>query len=56
MDALISRHPREAKKVSVTEACSLQESKNTESVWKMRKTGFCEGAISIRTVCLQESP
>ena len=36
-------HRREAKKVSVTGACSLQEIKNTESVWTMRKIGFCEG-------------
>ena len=43
MGALISGHTREAKKVSVTGACSLQESKNTESVWNIRKTGFCEG-------------
>ena len=29
--------------MSVTGACSLQEIKNTESVWMMRKIGFCEG-------------
>ena len=29
--------------MSVTGACSLQEIKNTESVWTMRKIGFCEG-------------
>ena len=36
-------HRQEAKKVSVTGACSLQEIKNTESVWTIRKTRFCEG-------------
>jgi len=38
--------------VSVTGACSLQESKNTESVWKMRKTGFCEGGHKCKNCLL----
>ena len=30
-------------KLSVARAGRLQECKNTEFVWDMRKTGFCEG-------------
>ena len=40
--ALMSQHPRYAKN-QVTGAGHLQEFKNTELVWKLRKTGFYEG-------------
>ena len=39
----MSGHPREAKKFSVTGAGCLRECKNTEFVWELRKTAFCEG-------------
>ena len=39
LKALVSGHPRDRKKVSVTEAGRLRELKNTE----LRKMGFCEG-------------
>ena len=39
----MSGHSRDVKKVSVARAGRLQECKNTEFVWEMRKTGFCEG-------------
>ena len=42
MEALVSGHPREVKKVSITGAGRLRECKNTEFVWELRKTGFCE--------------
>ena len=38
-------------KVSVTRAGSLLEYRNTEFVWELRKTGFCEGG---RTVIFKE--
>ena len=41
----MSGHPRNAKKVSITGAGRLRESKNTEFVWELRKTGFCEGGL-----------
>ena len=43
MKALVSRHPWDAKKVSVTGTGRLQECKNIEFVWELSKTGFCEG-------------
>ena len=36
-------HPRDAKKESETGAGLLQERKNTEFVWELRKMGFCKG-------------
>ena len=42
-EALISRHPQSARKVSVTGAGCLQESENTEFVWEFNKTGFWPG-------------
>ena len=36
-------HSRDVKKVSVARAGRSWECKNTEFVWEMRKTGFCEG-------------
>ena len=36
-------HPRDAKKESETGAGRLQERKNTEFVWELRKMGFCKG-------------
>ena len=43
-------YPRVAKKVSVTGAGRLWECQNTEFVWELRKTGFCEGG------CKQSCP
>ena len=43
--ALIFRHPRDTKMVSVTAAGHLRECKNTEFVWELRKTGFCGGVF-----------
>ena len=40
MEALVSGHPRGVKKESKTGAGRFRESKNTEFVWEMRKTGF----------------
>ena len=45
VEALVSGHPRDAKKVSVTEAGRLRECKNTEFVWELRKEAFCEGGL-----------
>ena len=44
VEVLISRHPWYAKKVSVTGAGCLLEFKNTDFVWELRRTGFCEGS------------
>ena len=41
VEALVSGHPRDNKKVSVTDC--LRECKNTEFVWGLRKMGICEG-------------
>ena len=43
VEALISRHPRVAKKVSVAGAGRLWECQNKEFVRELNKTGFCEG-------------
>ena len=43
--ALVFRHPRDTKMVSVTAAGRLRECKNTEFVWELRKTGFCGGVF-----------
>ena len=43
MEALLSRHPRDAKKVSVTGADRLAECKNTEFLSELRIMAFCEG-------------
>ena len=42
-EALLSGHLPDAKKVSITVAGPLLEYKNTEFVWELRKTKFCEG-------------
>ena len=42
VEALVGGHSRDVKKVSVARAGRLRECKNTEFVWEMRKTGFCE--------------
>ena len=39
----MSRHSRDAKKMSVTGAGLLRKCKNTEFVRELRKTAFCEG-------------
>ena len=41
--ALVIEHPQDAKMVSVIAAGRLREFQNTEFVWDLRKTGFCEG-------------
>ena len=43
--ALVFRHPRDTKMVSVTAAGRLRECKNTEFVWELLKTGFCGGVF-----------
>ena len=40
VEALVSGLPQDVKKVSVTGAGSLQECKNTEFEWELRKTGL----------------
>ena len=40
VEALISRHPWGAKKVSITGAGHLQECENTDFVWEFNKKGF----------------
>ena len=45
VEALVSGHGRDAKKVPVTGAGRLRECKNTEFVWEVRKTRFCEGGL-----------
>ena len=42
VEALVSGHPQDAKKVSVRGASRLRECNNTEFVWEFRKTGYCE--------------
>ena len=60
MKALVSGHPRDAKKVSVTKAGHLRECKNIEFVWELRKTGFYEGGrkydVRFRECLLGELP
>ena len=41
--ALVSERPRDSKKVFVTGAGRLRECKNTDFVWELKKTRFCEG-------------
>ena len=43
VEALVSGHPQDAKKVFVPGAGRLQECENTEFVLGLSKTGFCEG-------------
>ena len=43
VEALVSGHHQDAEKVSITAAGRLRECENTEFVWELRKTGFCEG-------------
>lgn len=45
VEALMSGHPQNTKKVSVTNAGRLRGCKNTEFLWELRKTGFCEGEL-----------
>ena len=40
VEALVSGHPRGVKEVSITGVVRFRESKNTEFVWEMKKTGF----------------
>ena len=42
-EALMSGHPQHTKKVSVTKAGRLRGCNNTEFLWELRKTRFCEG-------------
>ena len=51
MEALVSIHPLDIKKVFVTGADRLQECKNTKFVWELREVGPCEGGLA---VCLRE--
>ena len=55
VEALLSGHLWEAKKVSVTSAGCLRECKNTEFLWVLRKTGFCDFKAAVsRAVYLRE--
>ena len=57
VEALISRHPWGLKKVSITTGAGcLQECKNTEFVWELRKTAFCEGGFHLYECLLGEPP
>ena len=55
VEALVSGHPQDVKRMSITGACCLRECKNTEVVWELRKTGFVKAVVS-RAVCLQGCP
>lgn len=43
VEALMSGHPQNTKKVSVTKAGRFWGCKNIEILWELRKTGFCVG-------------
>ena len=44
LEAVVSRHPWESEKVSMSGAGCLQEYKNSEFVLELRKKGFSEGS------------
>jgi len=44
VEALMSGHPWNTKKEFISGADQLQECKNTEFVWELRKTGFVKVA------------
>ena len=49
MEALVSGHPQDAKKVSVTGVQASYKNVKIQSlyiVWQLSKSGFCEGALS----------
>ena len=41
--ALVKERPRDSKKMFVTGAGRLRECKNTDFLWELKKTRFCEG-------------
>jgi len=41
--ALVKERPRDSKKMFVPGAGRLRECKNTDFVWELKKTRFCEG-------------
>ena len=47
MEALVSVHPLDVKKVFVTGADSLQECKNTNFVMELREVGSSEGGLTV---------
>ena len=54
---LVSRHSRDAKKVSVAGACHSRDCKNTVFVWELRKTGSSNVKVAVsRAVRLRECP
>ena len=55
VEALVSGHPQGMKRMSITGAGGLQECKNTEIVWELRKMGFVKAVVS-RAVFLQGCP
>ena len=55
VEALVSGHHRDAKKMSITGAGRLRECENTEFVWELREPGFVKVAVS-RADRLWESP
>ena len=57
VEVFVSGDPRDAKKVSVTEAGRLRESKSTQFVWELRKTAFCKQKVAVsRAFHLRECP
>ena len=56
VEAPVSGHPRDAKKVFVPGAGRLRECKNTEFVWELSKTGFCVKVAISGAVRLPEYP
>ena len=55
LEAVVTRHPRGVKKVTITGAGRLRECKITEFVWELRKQGFVIAVVS-RAVRLRECP
>ena len=59
VEAPVSEHPWDAKRVSITGARHSQKCKTTKFVCQLRKTGFCEGGcnnITCIAVRLRECP
>ena len=45
VEALVSGHSQETKRMLVTRAGHLREFRNTECAWEWTKTGFCGGSF-----------
>ena len=46
VEAFVSGHFREVKRMLVTRAGHLRECRNTECVWEWTKMGFCGGSFN----------